>query len=1400
VNTPEQPKDSPEQELSPVLRAAVAAAKTQPVPPKSQARALKRVAANRPRPSPWLHMRREVLAVASIAAVLFFGLGLMPSPADRNEVSRVAQKHIQAIDIPAGKEEIAVKVNPETLAGGFILPGSRVDVICTQRTDDGGTSAVVLENVLVTSAGVGGVNVKLAGTPDERARLAEAARQGELRLTLRSAEDQRATTVLASRFGDFSKPVLDRDSKDLDVEELRKKLTEDLDRTENEALRDLRAKENRYGSTSGGTVPPAPPGADNTPGGKSDFGLPEGIQNGQVDPKKAKELADHWETMTEGERRIAAIQLARGLDPKAREALDIYYRERMDRGGDGKDGRPGEGSKSGESKPGDSKGGEPKDEKPGTGKPSEGKEGPRESGDRDKDKGKDDTKPAPNEPKDPRGESGKGDKTPSADKDKKETKQNDKEKEAPAKPKVWRRHGAQPTMARVYVGDGNSLEMVSLTVSVVIDGPRARTVVDQVFRNPHARQLEGTFEYPLPTGASPSYFAMFLGDTREAMPARFARRGNGPKLDAGTLARMTPAEFVKNIGSEDWGRLQEGRVVGKARAVETYEDVVRGRIDPALLEYASGNTFRGRVFPIAPKGYNRVILAYEELLPLAEDQLLYRFPLPDMTVPEVQFTLTANTKECKGTALFPETAKKAIGGGQVVYSKTWNDDEAAKQGMVVFAGTPANPTIQAVCGQQGDNGPHHLFARLRPDLKKIEKGKPFASEAVFLLDTSLSEQGDRFDRNMKLMKQILESDADIKRFNVLTFNVGSAWVSPKGWLDNTKDGREKAFDRLDGVVLEGATDLDAALTRLRTDSEKNTPINVFVLSDGHVTWGETDANTVVSRYEGNPHPPTHFYCYRLGMGAENAEMFAALAHNGGGVFNCFTEPELKAAATAHRNLCFAVEGVRFVGGPAASDILIAGRQVSVHPGGELVVAAKFDAPAKGKLIVEGKFQGDSKKLEFPVECGPNSETAARAWAEVAVNSLLALNDPKLDPLVTAYCQQYGVASRAASFLVLENEADYKRLNLEEERGKTVSGDLGDYIHKLWNDLGRVRSARQSFAEFLQRIEPRVKLMEGPQGEHVKKLLTLLGDKDYELPPSGIRGAIVTKGDVTPTYLAEREKDRRDVNVYLKEAKRRVAEKDIDGAVRVLSSVIEEHPGRGDALRLVGYRLLDLGQPGQAAHLFTQVQRQRPFEPHSYRDLARSLEDTGLYGLAAVQYEIVLAGTWHARFHNDSFKQVVLEEYARMMQDAIRKNAVSKNLAEHFGERLENMTKNSRQPQSDLRVTISWNTDATDVDLWVIEPDGEKCFYSNNRTKHGGELSADQTQGYGPERYQIAKAPKGEFKVMVHYFAANPNLLGGETHVNVMVTRFAGTPEETTERHTVILKQQGQEVEVCKVKY
>jgi uncharacterized protein YfaP (DUF2135 family) len=105
-----------------------------------------------------------------------------------------------------------------------------------------------------------------------------------------------------------------------------------------------------------------------------------------------------------------------------------------------------------------------------------------------------------------------------------------------------------------------------------------------------------------------------------------------------------------------------------------------------------------------------------------------------------------------------------------------------------------------------------------------------------------------------------------------------------------------------------------------------------------------------------------------------------------------------------------------------------------------------------------------------------------------------------------------------------------------------------------------------------------------------------------------------------------------------------------------------------------------------------------------------------------------------------------------------------------------------------------------VDLWVIEPDNTKCFYSNRTTPNGGELTEDMTQGYGPERYQAKTAMKGKYRVIVHYFRPNPNLLAGETHVNVVVTRFAGTPREVVERHTVILKKHNEEAQVCEVEF
>jgi hypothetical protein len=971
-----------------------------------------------------------------------------------------------------------------------------------------------------------------------------------------------------------------------------------------------------------------------------------------------------------------------------------------------------------------------------------------------------------------------------------------------AKKQVFKPHAGRPSVARVYLGDGNKLELLSLHVSVLIEGPRARTVIDHVFRNPFDRQLEGSFEYPLPTGASAGYFAMFHGITPGApVPERFARdrktdKPAGP-MPADALARMAPQQLTAKADTTEWGRLQEGRVVAKEAALEVYEEITRSQIDPGLLEYAGGNTFTGRVFPIAPRGLTRIVFSYEELLPAGADaRTVYRFVLPDGPLAQVDFRLTASADECRDPKFEPADCTRHLSRGRLTYQRYWA--EKCPGGEAVFAFTPADRRVQATSGRQGADGPHHLFARLRPELPVIHAA-PNGDAAVFLLDTSMSESPDRFAVSVKLLRAILEKDPAVRRFNVLCFDVSARWLNPGGWMTNDAPGRKAVLDRLDGLLLEGATDVGAALEALCGpvfDLPAGSPLNVFLLSDGQVTWGEADVPAMAAKFEARCPYKARFHAYRIGLGAENTALFDALTRRDGGVFQCHGDADVAAAATAHRRRCLTVEKIGFVGGPAATDLLVAGRRAAVYPGGELVVAARANEAGATALRVVGTFDGKPYQADFAVEFRADGELAPRGWGELAVAGLLALGDPEVEPLAVAYCRQFGIASRVASFLVLENEADYKRLNLESDNAKAPA-DLAEMLESAWRNLGKPATPRQVFERFLARADKRTKLLSGPDGPAVRRLLDLLTDADFELGSDDAGGGLPSRTEVPADYAAKLAPGADGLDAMIAEAARRLAAGDRVGAVRALSGVVERHPGRSDALRLVGYRLMGLKMPAAAARLFARVQESRPFEPHSYRDLARSLESAGKWAWAAVNYELVLAGTWHQRFR-DTMAVVAREEYVRMLRTAVRDKTLAKAVRDRFGARLEQLS--AAAGEDDLRVTITWNTDSTDIDLWVIEPDGTKCFYQHTKTVNGGELSADMTQGFGPERYRIKKAKPGVYTVKAHYFRANPNLLAGETHVEVTITRFADTPREVVERQTIVLRTHNQEVDVAKVRF
>lgn len=101
------------------------------------------------------------------------------------------------------------------------------------------------------------------------------------------------------------------------------------------------------------------------------------------------------------------------------------------------------------------------------------------------------------------------------------------------------------------------------------------------------------------------------------------------------------------------------------------------------------------------------------------------------------------------------------------------------------------------------------------------------------------------------------------------------------------------------------------------------------------------------------------------------------------------------------------------------------------------------------------------------------------------------------------------------------------------------------------------------------------------------------------------------------------------------------------------------------------------------------------------------------------------------------------------------------------------------PRADFRATLFWNTNGTDVDLWVTDPAGERCYFANRQTASGLELDVDDVNGYGPENITgLRELPAGDYLVQIHYWSDHGTGLASDC--TVMLTLFEATPSEQVE--------------------
>ena len=124
--------------------------------------------------------------------------------------------------IEPGKRAITIEVDPVTGVGGFVLPGSHVDVLATLQPDAAKTkeliTTVILQNIKVLAVDQEAhplrrlldlekpnpaKTVTLLVTPDDAERLTLAGSQGTIHLVMRSSNDDQFSTTSGATLGEL---------------------------------------------------------------------------------------------------------------------------------------------------------------------------------------------------------------------------------------------------------------------------------------------------------------------------------------------------------------------------------------------------------------------------------------------------------------------------------------------------------------------------------------------------------------------------------------------------------------------------------------------------------------------------------------------------------------------------------------------------------------------------------------------------------------------------------------------------------------------------------------------------------------------------------------------------------------------------------------------------------------------------------------------------------------------------------------------------------------------------------------------------------------------------------------------------------------------------------------------
>ncbi len=562
------------------------------------------------------------------------------------------------------------------------------------------------------------------------------------------------------------------------------------------------------------------------------------------------------------------------------------------------------------------------------------------------------------------------------------------------------------------------LEIASHSVSVACVDQVARTFVDEVFTNNTDRRLEGTFYYPLPSDAAISEFAMYVD-----------------------------------------GKRIVGEVLEQQKARQVFEYIVRQQKDPALLEWAGGNIFKMRVFPIEPHSGKRIQLGYTQILPRRNGLVTYTYPLySEMLLKNplqnlsIEFRVLSNAGLSElgspthrvGTALDPGGKRGTLAFRAQKYSPT--------RDFAVTYKVPDSAECVAAANAHPDDKDPYFMLQLCPKADLPARKPP--ERLLVIVDGSASAGA----QDYAVATEFAASCADVSsnwQYGLLRGGQNVEVVNLPGkntfaFPDATASSAARDF--LSAQPALGATDLLATFAKAADLASDGKSVQIVYVGDGIDTLNELSGPQLVEKitalFKGKS---VNISTVAVGSSYERPVLQGLAAALGGTftrvegavdvhaavdqVFDGFYRPQFWNARVKIEGVDPADVHPDTVGTLASGDTaIVLGRFKSN--------GAKNAAPTsyQARAVFSAEIDGGTFQREYPLELVLDADHNAfipRLWARAHNEALLAqmglgapAEDARIKRDVTAASVKFQIMSPYTSFLVLESEEDYVRYGIK----------------------------------------------------------------------------------------------------------------------------------------------------------------------------------------------------------------------------------------------------------------------------------------------------------------------------------------------------------------------------------